>query len=510
MRRGPTTPPPPRAGSGPPAPPGRRQSVAFREEFSLASKVKSAKLYLACDDSANVHLDGKSVLSVSGTHQSFSKDLTAAFTGKEAGSHVLGIRARNIAGPAGVLARLVLELEGGGTQVVATDSGLGRARPPRRRHPRPRRREGLGQGRRDRPAGRRTLGRRHRGVAGQGDAGARRDRDRPVEAQGGQGLPGRLALLGAQGRAGLLGLHGARPQGPPDRLGPIRQALPGDFAAARREGRCPQGRAHPRRDRRGAGPALGLRQPLCRGQLGGQVPHRPLPGEGHRRRRHAGQRPRPCACCPAAPASTARTRSCSRPTASRSTSSWATRRPSAEVKESAVPRAWGEDILLPRMPDGNGFMAGVLAPGGCVYKINPEGTDWELVSMGFRNQYDAAFNREGELFTYDSDMEWDINTPWYRPTRVCHVVSGSEFGWRNGAGVWPRTTPTACRAPSTSAPGRQPASHSATAPSSRRSIRTPCSSATGATASCTPRTSSRRARAMPASSRSSSPACRCP
>jgi putative heme-binding domain-containing protein len=34
-------------------------------------------------------------------------------------------------------------------------------------------------------------------------------------------------------------------------------------------------------------------------------------------------------------------------------------------------------------------------------------------------------------------MEWDIGTPWYRPTRVCHVTSGSDFGFRAGNGVWP-------------------------------------------------------------------------
>src|SRR5262249_13835944 len=34
---------------------------------------------------------------------------------------------------------------------------------------------------------------------------------------------------------------------------------------------------------------------------------------------------------------------------------------------SRVPKLWGEDHLLPRMPDGNGFMAGVLGPGGCIY-----------------------------------------------------------------------------------------------------------------------------------------------
>jgi putative heme-binding domain-containing protein len=106
-----------------------------------------------------------------------------------------------------------------------------------------------------------------------------------------------------------------------------------------------------------------------------------------------------------------------------------------------VPHVWGEDHLLPRVPDGNGFMKGVLGPGGAIYNVTPDGKTWELFSVGFRNQYDAAYNRQGDLFTYDADMEWDFNTPWYRPTRVCLVTSGSEFGWRNGAGKYPAYYP---------------------------------------------------------------------
>jgi putative heme-binding domain-containing protein len=106
-----------------------------------------------------------------------------------------------------------------------------------------------------------------------------------------------------------------------------------------------------------------------------------------------------------------------------------------------VPPVWGEDHLLPRVPDGNGFMAGVMGPGGAVYNVTPDGKTWELVSVGFRNEYDAAYNRAGDLFTYDADMEWDFNTPWYRPTRVCLVASGSDFGWRNGAGKYPAYYP---------------------------------------------------------------------
>ncbi len=108
---------------------------------------------------------------------------------------------------------------------------------------------------------------------------------------------------------------------------------------------------------------------------------------------------------------------------------------------SRVPTNWGEDHILPRMRDGNGFMAGVLGPGGCVYHVDPDGKNWELVSTGYRNPFDMAFNRDGDLFTWDADMEWDMNTPWYRPTRVCLVASGSEYGWRNGAGKWPAYFP---------------------------------------------------------------------
>jgi len=112
-----------------------------------------------------------------------------------------------------------------------------------------------------------------------------------------------------------------------------------------------------------------------------------------------------------------------------------------EFNRSRVPVIWGEDHLLPRMPDGRGFMRDVFAPGGIIYRVSPDGKDFEVYSSGYRNIFDAAFNRDGELFTYDADMEYDFNTPWYRPTRICHVTSGSEFGWRNGAGKRPEFYP---------------------------------------------------------------------
>lgn len=59
-----------------------------------------------------------------------------------------------------------------------------------------------------------------------------------------------------------------------------------------------------------------------------------------------------------------------------------------------------------------------------------------MIASGFRNSVDIAINPEGELFTYDSDLEFDIGSPWYRPTRVNHVTSAGEFGWRHGTGKW--------------------------------------------------------------------------
>lgn len=114
-----------------------------------------------------------------------------------------------------------------------------------------------------------------------------------------------------------------------------------------------------------------------------------------------------------------------------------TTKPTQFAKTSPVPQNWGEDHLLPSFPDGRGHNRGVLAPGGIIYRVDPDGKEFEAYANGFRNIFDAAFNRDGELFTYDADMEYDFNTPWYRPTRICQVTSGAEFGWRNGAGKRP-------------------------------------------------------------------------
>lgn len=94
------------------------------------------------------------------------------------------------------------------------------------------------------------------------------------------------------------------------------------------------------------------------------------------------------------------------------------------------------DWLLPNPRDGD-FDPRV----GYLLKLDPDGGTRTIICGGLRNQVDAAFNSEGELFTWDADMEWDVGMPWYRPTRINHVVSGGEFGWRQGSGKWPAWYP---------------------------------------------------------------------
>ena len=223
-----------------------------------------------------------------------------------------------------------------------------------------------------------------------------------------------------------MGEHDRRPQGPADRLGPVRQALP-RHAAADRAGRrrrstssrstSPIGEAHGllwafdslyvvvNRGRRYDSGLYRVRDTNSDDRLDKVELLRKLNGGGEHGPHAVILAPDGKSLYVVAGNATALT----------------------ETRGSLVPRVWGEDNLLPRMVDGSGFMTDEKAPGGHIYRVSPDGKHWDLVSIGFRNPFDIAFNRDGELFTYDSDMEWDVNTPWYRPTRVLHVASGARL-----------------------------------------------------------------------------------
>jgi putative heme-binding domain-containing protein len=112
-----------------------------------------------------------------------------------------------------------------------------------------------------------------------------------------------------------------------------------------------------------------------------------------------------------------------------------------DISPNSPHKNYADDVLLPRGEDGNGFGRGLKPPGGFIVRGDKDGKNWEIVAAGMRNTYDFAFNSEGEMFAYDSDMEWDWSMPWYRPTRVYHLVSGGDYGFREGTAKWPAYYP---------------------------------------------------------------------
>ena len=84
---------------------------------------------------------------------------------------------------------------------------------------------------------------------------------------------------------------------------------------------------------------------------------------------------------------------------------------------------------------------GINTRQGHVIRTDRDGKRWELLASGLRNPYGIDFNSDGEMFTYDADAEHDMGAPWYRPTRVDHLVSGGDFGWRGVTDSWPAYYP---------------------------------------------------------------------
>ena len=102
----------------------------------------------------------------------------------------------------------------------------------------------------------------------------------------------------------------------------------------------------------------------------------------------------------------------------------------------------GDSVALPKKfkdltPPVAKFLPGDDLPHGHVVRTDKDGNDWELVCEGLRNPYGIDFNADGEMFTYDADAEFDMGSPWYRPTHVRHLVQGADYGWRRVTGKWP-------------------------------------------------------------------------
>ncbi len=64
-----------------------------------------------------------------------------------------------------------------------------------------------------------------------------------------------------------------------------------------------------------------------------------------------------------------------------------------------------------------------------VFRFDPTGTKWECIGTDGRNGPNLSMNYLGELFTFDSDLEYLYGLPNYRPVRLNHWAPGSRMGW---------------------------------------------------------------------------------
>ena len=115
--------------------------------------------------------------------------------------------------------------------------------------------------------------------------------------------------------------------------------------------------------------------------------------------------------------------------------------PDVTIDPGSPSRGLQEDHLLERYVDPRGHANSIRAPAGTIHRLDLSNNRWTQFSGGFRNAFDFALDERGEIFTFDSDMEWDFGLPWYRPIRVLHAVPGGDYGWRTGSSKFPEHFP---------------------------------------------------------------------
>ena len=108
-----------------------------------------------------------------------------------------------------------------------------------------------------------------------------------------------------------------------------------------------------------------------------------------------------------------------------------------DVSPNSPLRHYADDRIIPLLGAQTGRLGHEKAPGGFIARTTFEGKDYHLFSGGMRNALHFDWNADGEIFSFDSDMEPEFGVPWFRPVRVFWMPSGADLGYRGNSGKYP-------------------------------------------------------------------------
>lgn len=105
------------------------------------------------------------------------------------------------------------------------------------------------------------------------------------------------------------------------------------------------------------------------------------------------------------------------------------------VPEPGAPRELGHWASISAEAGGCGGSGRANGSGNGSSEVGEDGGgEWRIHARGLRNPYGIDFHPDGEAFTYEADNEGDVGLPFYRPTRINHLVSGGNYGWHQDRG----------------------------------------------------------------------------
>jgi hypothetical protein len=111
--------------------------------------------------------------------------------------------------------------------------------------------------------------------------------------------------------------------------------------------------------------------------------------------------------------------------------------PVPDVSPNSPLRNYADDRIIPLLGEQTGRLGQEKAPGGTITRTTFDGKDPYLFAGGMRNALHFDWNADGEIFSFDSDMEPEFGVPWYRPVRVFWLPSGADLGYRGNSGKYP-------------------------------------------------------------------------